>query len=127
MGVGAVLSAGVRAPTHHGQACGLWRHGGAKGVRIVIDSDPPGEASFDVEKINYAYNREGRHEPKRGGGRGSQQKRGDIISIPQRRYTRRRMGRVREITNKREGLLETALPYGLTLRRLLFEIGFYRY
>ena len=82
MGVGAVLGVGVRAPTHHGQACGLWRHGGAKGVRIVIDSDPPGEASFDVEKINYAYNREGRHEPERGGGRGSQQKRGDIISIP---------------------------------------------
>ena len=123
MGVGAVLGVGVRAPTHHGQACGLWRHGGAKGVRIVIDSDPPGEASFDVEKINYAYNREGRHEPKRGGGRGSQQKRGDIISIPtETLHTQTDGARAREgkIANKREGLLETALPYGLTLRRLLF-------
>ena len=55
-----------------------------------------GAASFDVEKINHAYDyerekaraqergREGRrHEPKRGGGRGSQREHGNIIGIPE--------------------------------------------
>jgi hypothetical protein len=37
---------------------------------IVIDSAPPGAASFDVEKINLAYDHEERHGPDRGGGRG---------------------------------------------------------
>ena len=72
----------IRALTCRRQAGGLWRHGRARGVDIVIDSNPPGAASFDEEKINNAHVHEGRHEPERGGGRGSQRKHGDITIPP---------------------------------------------
>jgi len=56
---------------------------GVLGAHSHTVAHSQGAASFDVEKINRAYDHEGRHEPERGGGTGSQRKHGDIIGIPE--------------------------------------------